>query len=131
MYHYQLILDDLEPVSFRSSFKQLKNRLNSAYIKFTNKHNINSTLLYVHHPVQGWCQVCDVKNSYRFINNPLNLDYDELKMAIMHTLAQSSLMLDKKQKQDKKEKALQAERNIDAEIKRGAFHIVKSSRNNG
>ena len=125
MNYYQLAINELQPVLFNAENRQLNIRLNNAFIDFTTKHNINKALLYVHHPVQGWCQVCDNKNTYLIINNPLTLDYGALNMAIIHTLAQANLMLDEIQKRSKKEQELKTERNTDAEIKRRAFYLVK------
>jgi len=125
MNHYQLTIDNLQPIKFWADNSQLKYRLNSAYIAFKNKHSLCKPLLYVHHSTQGWCQVCDAKNGYQVINNPLILNYEELIMAILHTLAQAEHHPTAKQKQQKREKDLQDERNINAEIKRNTFYIVK------
>jgi len=128
MNHYQLTIDNLAPVTFWANNSQLKYRLHSAYITFNHKHQLNKTLLYIHHPVQGWCQVCDTKNCYPTISNPLKLDYNKLIMAILHTLAQTNQLPNAKQKQQRKEKALQVERNINAQIQRRYFYIVKSAK---
>ena len=127
MNHYQLTIDNLQPVTFWADNSQLKYQLNSAYIAFKNKHNLSKTILYVHHPIHGWCLVCNAKNYYPVINNPLLLDYTKLVMAITHTLAQAALFPTAKQKQEKIEKDLHDERNINAEIQRSAFHIVRTS----
>jgi len=128
MNHYQLTLDELQPVSFWADNSQLKNRLNSAYIKFKNKHDIDKVVLYVHHPIQGWCQVYNTRNGYQVINNPLKLDYNALIMAIIHTLTQAEHIPSAKQKQQKRARNLQIERNINAEIQRRTFHIVKPNK---
>jgi len=39
MNHYQLTIDNLQPVTFWADNSQLKYQLNSAYIAFKNKHN--------------------------------------------------------------------------------------------
>ncbi len=126
MNKFQLTLNDLEPITFWSDNSQLKSRLNMAYITFKNKHNLNRAFLYVHHPIQGWCQVYNINNAYREISNPLVLDYHELIIAIIHTLSRAKLIPTAQQKREKREKDLQADRNIDAEIKRSAFHIIKT-----
>jgi hypothetical protein len=126
--HYQLTIDNLTPVKFWANNSQLKYRLNSAYIAFKNKHNVNKMVLHVHHPAQGWYQVHNVQNVYPVINNPLLLNYNALIMAIIHTLAEADLHPTAQQKQQRKEKALQVERNIDAQIQRGYFYIVKSGK---
>jgi len=103
MNHYQLTIDNLTPVKFWANNSQLKYRLHSAYITFNHKHQLNKTLLYIHHPVQGWCQVCDTKNCYPTISNPLKLDYNKLIMAIFHTLTQAKQLPSTKQKQQRKQ----------------------------
>ncbi len=129
MKHYKLILDNLQPILFWADNKQLKYCLNTAYIAFKNKHNLNKALLYVHHPLQGWCQVFNADNCYQIISNPLTLDHKELILAVNHTLARSDLLPTEKQKQQKRKKDLRDERNIDAEIQRNTFHIVKTNTN--
>lgn len=126
MNKFQLILNDLEPITFWSDNSQLKSQLNIAFIAFKNKYPLSNAFLYVHHPVQEWCQVYNTNNAYREISNPLVLDYHELMMAIIHTLSRAKLIPTAQQKREKREKDLQADRNIDAEIKRSAFHIIKT-----
>jgi len=128
MNHYQLTIDNLTPVKFWANNSQLKYRLNSAYIAFKNIHDVNKMVLYVHHPTQGWCQVHNVQNVYQVINNPLVLDYNALIMAIINTLTEADLQPNAREKRLKKEKALKGERNINAQIQRGHFHVVNSSK---
>ncbi|VAW70334.1 hypothetical protein MNBD_GAMMA09-3328 [hydrothermal vent metagenome] len=125
MKKYQLTIDNLKPVTFCATNSQIKSRLHSAYIEFKNKHSLSHVLLYVYHPVQGWRQVVDVRGCYRIINNPLKLNYQDLFFAVIHTLAESDLLPTAQQRQKIIEKNRQAERNLNAEIKRHYFHLIK------
>ncbi len=125
MNQYQLTIDNLKPVTFCATNSQIKSRLHSAYIEFKNKRSLSHVLLYVYHPVQGWRQVVDARGSYRIINNPLKLNYKDLIFAVIHTLAESDLLPTAQQRQQTIEKNRQAERNINAEIKRRYFHLIE------
>ncbi|VAW60688.1 hypothetical protein MNBD_GAMMA09-1406 [hydrothermal vent metagenome] len=125
MNEYQLISDNLEPVTFQASNSQLSRRLHAAYIEFKNKHGLNHALLYVRHSIHGWRQVIDASGGFKRINNPLTLDYEELIFAVIHTLSESDRLHTAEQREEVREKKRQEERNMNAEIKRRSFHIIK------
>lgn len=129
MKHYKLTIENGHAINFWASHSQLKARLNTAYILFRHQNGLQNALLYVHHSTHGWCQVCYPDNAYPIINNPLALDNQKLTMAVNHTLAQADTFLTDEQKQQRKTQALQRERNMNTQISRGRFHIVKNSGN--
>ncbi len=124
MHRYQLTADDLQPVVFEAHNSQLKRRLNTAFVEFTGMHDVDRALLYVHHPVHGWSQVCNHENTYLIIGNPLLLDNSTLVRAVMHTLNEVNRFPTEQQQQEKKRKALDLERQAEAERRRNAFRMI-------
>ncbi len=125
MNYYKLTVDEYQAVTFWADSHRLKSRLNSAFIDFKKKHGLNHALLYVRHRMHGWRQVCGPNNTYLIIDSPLTLDHGVLALAVTYTLAQADHLPTVEQQQEKKKKYLQAERLLNAEIKRNTFHIVK------
>lgn len=124
---HQLRLSDGrgQTIEFEATGSRLSSQVNDAYLSYCQSYQNSAVILEIFHRTHGWQPVYDHDGYCRMIQNPLRVDYRELKKDICHTMTIVNTWPTNKQKKILEARRIELERQRSALKRRDGFTLIQ------